>query len=232
MLAGTFQGKIVIQQVGLLRLTRIDGVDAEVFDPEGRRVLYLQGVRVKLGTLTLLRSLVSGDRLVARIPEISTIHGVLEVVLEQGHAPVASLDPLRAFASRRPSAGGRGTEISVPEIHLHHAWVHGHLAAAPVIDADLEELGGALTSTPKITEMEVGHLFVRGRGLPGMNPQGAVQARVALPADGADPRRQERERPLRRTRRGGEIPLARRRLHARTRRSPPRRRRARDGEAA
>lgn len=186
MLAQTFKGRIEIERVGALHLTRIDGVDASVFDPEGNRVLYVYGARARFGTVALLRSLVSGDRIVVRIPEL-TINGA-EVALEEDAAGKLGLQ--RAFDARQPSTpGGRGTEISVPSIHLRHAWVHGHLASAPIIDADLKELAAAYASTPKTTEIEVERLFVRGRGLIGINPEGDVKAHAALPADGKDDRR-------------------------------------------
>src|SRR5262245_47899661 len=71
LLEGTFKGKIAVQRVGLLRLTQLSGVDADVFDPEGNRVLALHGVRARLETLTVLRSLVSGKALMVSIPELS-----------------------------------------------------------------------------------------------------------------------------------------------------------------
>ena len=60
--------------------------------------------------------------------------------------------------------------------------MHGHLAAVPVLDADLEDLAAALAATPDATHLGVAHLFVRGRGLPGMSPEGTLEASVTLPA--------------------------------------------------
>ncbi len=179
MLARSFKGRIVIQRVGSLRLTRLDGVDAEVFDPEGRQVLALQGVRARFSTLTVLRSMVGRGPLVVRVPEL-TINGA-EVTVEED--ATGDLGLLRAFDSRSAQAGGSGTDISIPAATLRHAWVHGHMAAVPVLDADLDDLAGAFVSTPDTTNLDVAHLFVRGRGLPGMNPEGTLVASVVLPAD-------------------------------------------------
>jgi len=183
-LEGTFKGKITIQRVGLLHLTRIDGVDAQVFDPEGRLVLDIRGLRARFGTLTLLRSLVSGKSLVVNIPELS-INGI-EAVLEENAA--GELGLVRAFDSRTPATGepSSGTDVTIGDIQVRHVWAHGHLAAVPVLDADLKDFAGGFTSTPKSTGIDVQYLLVVGRGFPGMNPEGLVVANASLPSDPRD----------------------------------------------
>lgn len=180
-LGGSFKGKIVIERVGLLHFTRIDGVDAKVFDPEGHMVLDIRGLRARFGALTLVRSLVSGKSLVVDIPELA-ING-LEVVLEENAA--GELGLVRAFDSPTPDTGepSSGTDVTIPSIVVHHTWVHGHMAAVPVLDADLKDLAAGFTLTPESTGIDVQHLLVRGRGLPGMNPEGLVVARASLPSD-------------------------------------------------
>jgi translocation and assembly module TamB len=180
-LEGTFKGKITIERVGLLHLTRIDGVDAKVFDPEGHMVLDIRGLRARFGTLTLVRSLVSGKSMIINIPELS-ING-LEAVLEENAA--GELGVVRAFDSATPDTGkpSSGTDVTIGAIQIPHVWVHGHMAAVPVLDADLKDFAGGFISTPKSTGIDVQHLLVRGRGIPGMNPEGLVVARATLPAD-------------------------------------------------
>jgi translocation and assembly module TamB len=181
LLAGTFKGAITIQRVGSLHLTTLDGVDAQVFDPEGHLVLDIRGLRARFGTLSLVRSLVSGGSLAVNIPELS-IEGV-EAVIEENAA--GELGLVRAFDPRAPATGApsRGTDVTLGAIQIRHVWAHGHLAAVPVLDADLNDFAGAFTSTPKSTGIDVQHLFVVGRGLPGMNPEGLVVARASLPSD-------------------------------------------------
>jgi translocation and assembly module TamB len=187
LLEGSFKGKIDVQRVGLLRLNRIGGVEAEVFDPEGGRVLHVYGVNARFGTLTLLRSLVRGKRLVVHIPEL-VIDGA-EVALEENAAGELGLQ--RAFESPTPDTGepSRGTEVAIDHIRLGHAWVHGHMAAVPLLDGDLKDVAAAFVSTPETTDIDVDHLFAIGRGLPAMNPHGTVEARASLPADPKDPTR-------------------------------------------
>jgi autotransporter translocation and assembly factor TamB len=201
-LAASFRGTITLQRVGALSLTRASGLDAEVIDPGGRRVLVIRGVRARFATWTLVRSILGGGRVEARVPEIGVDE--VEAVVEEDAS--GELGLVRAFDPRRPSTpstGERGMALSVPAIRLRHAWVHGHLATIPVIDADLEDLRAALASTPEMTTIDVGHLFVRGRGLGGMSPEGIVEARAALPADPAG----EKQVSARYEGRAGEIPL-------------------------
>ena len=107
LLDGTINGKVVIRRLDRIRLTRLEGIDAEVFDPEGRRVLLVHDAQARIGTGTLLRSLVSGDSLLIRIPELRV--GWAEVVLEENAAGELGLQ--RAFVSRAPATGkpSRGT---------------------------------------------------------------------------------------------------------------------------
>ncbi len=183
-LEGTFKGKITIERVGLLHLTRIDGVDAKVFDPEGHMVLDIRGLRARFGTLTMVRSLISGKTLIINIPELS-INGV-EAVLEENAA--GELGLVRAFDSKTPDTGepSSGTDVTIGSIQIPHVWVHGQMAAVPVLDADLKDFAGGFSSTPKSTGIDVQHLRVIGRGLPGMNPEGLVVARASLPTDPKD----------------------------------------------
>jgi translocation and assembly module TamB len=180
-LDSTFKGKIVIERLGSLRLTRLDDVDAKVFDPEGHLVIDVRGLHARFGTVSLLRSLASGDTLTVHVPE-ATIDGA-EVVLEQDEA--GELGISRTFEPRTLSTGGpsRGVDFHLDAVTIHHAWVHGHLAAVPVLDADLIDLAGGFASTPKAIGIDVLHLVVRGRGLSGMNPEGEVIGHASLPTD-------------------------------------------------
>ena len=180
-LESTFKGKVVIQRIGSLHLTRLDDVDAKVFDPEGHLVIDVHGLHARFGTVSLLRSLVSGETLTIHIPEIS-IDGA-EVVFED--SATGELGLARAFESSTPSTGApsRGTEVTIDAIQIRQVWAHGHLAAVPMIDADLKDLAGSFVSTPKTTGIDVLHLFVRGRGLPGMNPEGEVVGSAEFPTD-------------------------------------------------
>jgi translocation and assembly module TamB len=180
-LEGTFKGKLTVQRIGSLHLTHIGDVDAQVHDPEGRMVLDIRGLSARFGTVSLLRSLVSGKTLIVHIPEVS-INGV-EAVLEENAA--GELGLVRAFDSATPASTepSSGTDVTIDSIQIHHVWAHGHMAAVPVLDADVKDFAGGFVSTPKTTGIDVLHLAIHGRGLPGMNPDGEVVAKATFPAD-------------------------------------------------
>ena len=180
-LEGTFKGRIVIERIGSLHLTRLDNVDAHILDPEGHMVLDIRGLHARFGTVSLLRSLVSGDTLIVHVLELS-IHTV-EVVLDENAA--GELGLVRAFDSSTPPSGepSSGTEVTIDAIQIRHVWVHGHMAAVPVLDADVKDFAGGFVSTPKTTGIDVLHMVIHGRGLPGMNPDGELTGKVSLPAD-------------------------------------------------
>jgi autotransporter translocation and assembly factor TamB len=185
-LASSFKGTVVIERIGSLHLTTIGGVDAEVRDPEGQPVLHVRGARLRLGTYALVRSLLRGGPLDVRVPEV--VLDDAEVVVEEDAAGAIGL--ARALAPRQVSTQPPAdVRVTVPAIHLRHAWVHGHLAAVPIVDADLVDLDAAFASTRESTDVEVKRLLVRSRGLPGLSPEGEVRARATLPADAAAERR-------------------------------------------
>lgn len=184
LIEGTFEGEIVVRRIGALGLAGFEGVDAEVLDPEGHRALLIQDASARLGAVTALRSLVGGGRLVLRVPELGI--GSVEVVIAEDEAGTLSIQ--KAFEPRGPApprreGASRGVEIAVPDIRVRHVWVHGRTASVPLVDADLEGLLASFGSTPDATEIGVEHVRVRGRGLPGLNPEGVVAGRASLPSE-------------------------------------------------
>ena len=157
-LAAAFAGRITVQTLDVLRVDRFGGVDVEVLDPEGVRVLELHHVRARLDVLALIRSLVRGGGVVVRLPELGIDRA--EAVLEEDAA--GELGLRRAFAPRRPSRraqgtppGGHDVELSLPDLRLGSGWVHGQVARLPPLDVHLGELEGAFTSRPGLTAAEV-----------------------------------------------------------------------------
>lgn len=181
LLAGTFQGRIEIERVRVIRLDRIEGLDGTVFDPEGAPVIVARDVGARFGLWGLLRSLVGGDTIVVRLSEVTALDAT--VVLEENEAGELAL--ARTFASRAPSTGGPPTKVAftAADVRIRHVWVRGHMAVVPLIDADLEDLVGAFETTPETMDIEVRHARLRGRGLPGMNPDGTLVGRLSLPSD-------------------------------------------------
>ncbi len=182
-LAETFRGKVEITRIGGIDLRgEIEGIDAEAHDPEGRRVLLVRGGRVRVSVPALVRSALDDGPLVVPLPELSV--DAAEVVLEKDGS--GKLGIARTFESKEPpSEGARPTEIRIEAATLAHVWVHGALSDAAVLDADVDEIAGNLTSKPEQLSIHVDHAKVRGRGNPGLDPSGTVQGRAAIPAKGA-----------------------------------------------
>jgi translocation and assembly module TamB len=172
-------GKLVIQRVGVLHLDRIEGVDAQVFDPEGRLVIDAHGLSARFDTLALLRSLLRDNALTVHVSEASI--DAAEVVLEENAGGELGLQ--RAFELRPSTPGGpsRAVEVTIDAIHIRHTWLHGSMRALPIVDADVEDLRAGFLTTPTVTEVDLKHLTIEGRGLRGASPCGALSGRLSLP---------------------------------------------------
>src|SRR5579863_10158840 len=79
-LASTFVGHVVVDSVGGIGWTQVDGVAAHVETVDGERVLRVEGARARVSTWALLRSLVGQGDIVVDLPEISV--GSVEAVVD------------------------------------------------------------------------------------------------------------------------------------------------------
>ncbi|NUP05228.1 MAG: hypothetical protein HOW73_04110 [Polyangiaceae bacterium] len=181
LLASSFQGEVRLHDVDVVRLDRLEGIDGEVFDPEGNRVLAIRGASVRFRAWTILRSFFIGDRTKIGLGEVSVPSA--EIVLEEDDAGEIGL--FRAFASRTPPSTepSRPTEVTLGRVEIGHVWVHGRLDAVPVLDVDVDGLSGSFHAGPERTDVDVQRLYVRARGLEGLSPEGTIVARAVIPED-------------------------------------------------
>ncbi|HVY46900.1 MAG TPA: hypothetical protein VHB21_13525, partial [Minicystis sp.] len=184
-LDGSFKGRIVVRDLAHLSLAHLDGLAVEVFDPEGHRVLLAEGVDVRVATATLVASLLGKGDLRVELPRVEIDYA--DVTLDANGE--GKLGIARAFEPAKPSTSpGRATAVKVSALTVEHAWVHGTPAAsAPYVDADVDQLAGALATSPRETRIDLDRALLKTRGLEGKNPDGAVRAHATLPADGAEP---------------------------------------------
>src|SRR5579864_6209381 len=71
-LAPVFVGRVTVDRIGALGLLYVDGVDGHVDDPEGRRVLTVEGARASVSAWALLRSALDPrGEIVIHVPELS-----------------------------------------------------------------------------------------------------------------------------------------------------------------
>ncbi|WP_394842632.1 translocation/assembly module TamB [Pendulispora brunnea] len=185
-LAATFQGKLTIQRIGHIGLggtSRLGGVHVSLDDPDGKRVALLDGVNAAIDTRDLVRSLLleKGQIRIA-LPELSV--DAADVSLDSDSS--GSLGLAHAFESVSPTPPdappGRGVHVGIPDIALHHVWVHGTMGGAPPIDAEVDDAHIAVVVEPGITiDMKRAKLVTRA--LPrGANPKGDLTARIAMPS--------------------------------------------------
>ncbi|WP_394822020.1 translocation/assembly module TamB domain-containing protein [Pendulispora albinea] len=181
-LAGTFRGTLTIEHIGRIGPSGITNAGATLDDPEGKRVAWLDGVTVKVDLRDLVRSLLlEKGNIRIGLPDI----GVDAAHVSLDTDPSGALNIARAFESANPSPPseppGRGVHVGIPNVVLHHVWVHGQMGGAPPIDADLDEVVGRVNVEPGLT-IDVSHARLTARALPkGANPRGELTLHVDLP---------------------------------------------------
>jgi len=184
MLATSFKGKIVILNLDSLRLTGIKGGDADVFDPEGVKVIHVEGLSARLSAWGLLRSLVGGKDLDVGLSELRIRSADILLIQDED----GEIGLVRAFDSPEPEPETQepspGTNIRIADIRVDNAHVHAELAAIPRLDANLAGLTGAFVSTSKATEITVDGLDITSEGIQGLSPSGHFNGFARLPAEG------------------------------------------------
>lgn len=181
-LADSFKGRIALHHIQSIGLGGVSGVEAEIFDPSGRRVLDVHGANVSLGVLRVAWSAIThGNKpLTITFDRVSVAH-VEAVLVDDGTGSPTLAD---TFSPKTPSppSTGPGTIISIPKIELGHVWAHGALAGT-AIDAELRKGLGSLLSAPDTTNIGFQQVGVIARGLPqGVDPVGQLRASLELPA--------------------------------------------------
>ena len=164
-LDGTFTGRVVITELGGVSLGGVRGVSVDVFDPAGQLVLAARGVDVRLGTKTLVRSLLGGGDVVIELPT-AAIHDV-DVLLEPDAR--GDLGLAHAFDSPAPSApGGSVTVVRIGRVDVGHARVHGVVAeGAPRVDVSLDAVRGSVDSDAKGVRLGLVTATLDAHGLEG-----------------------------------------------------------------
>lgn len=126
LISGTLAGRVEISPPGELRVDRIAGFDVTVWEPEGRRVIHLEGVRVKWRPTRLVRSLLTSGALHL---DVTSVHAErLEVDLtREGEPPSLLLGRAFSPAREKPEEPGDGEEsllLRVGEVVVATAVVH------------------------------------------------------------------------------------------------------------
>ncbi len=180
-LRSALAGHVVIDRIGFLGLTHVDGIDAHADDPEGERIAAVEGVSARVSTVTLLRSVLgSHGPLVVDVPSLAIARA--DVRLDAGKD--GALRIARTFAPRAPSPEneppGREARVMLPDIRVEHARVHAEPDVAN--DADVEGAGVSLSFSPEGLHVDLSRGRLTIRGLPeGTKAQGDAKAEIAKP---------------------------------------------------
>ncbi|HMJ14290.1 MAG TPA: hypothetical protein VK524_22900, partial [Polyangiaceae bacterium] len=186
-LASSFKGRVQIERIGTLDLFGMTHAHARVYAPNGRQVLDLRDVNVRLNLPRLAWGAVFGKGpLVLDFERLSLGHA--DVLLEQDASGALTLQT--AFEPKQPAPTeappGRPVEVQLADIQIDHAWLHGGVPALPTIDAELHGLRGFLSLDEAGTQLGVERVSLLGRALPnGANPAGILTAELQIPSDSA-----------------------------------------------
>ena len=169
-LASSFQGRIVIEGIDTLRLNRVEGLRAALYEPAadgGEEVAHIAGGHAKVGLYQLLASLISSKGpLVIPVKELTIDHAEVKLVTRtDGSLTIAhAFDPKETTTPAKPAGQSKGTDLEFPSVLLKHAWIHGAMAGQ-IIDADLASLGAAASIKPDKINADLKSLNVVARAV-------------------------------------------------------------------
>ncbi|HYP90081.1 MAG TPA: translocation/assembly module TamB domain-containing protein [Polyangiaceae bacterium] len=195
-LASLFQGKIVLDRLGGLSLLGVSGVDARVFDAQGKQIVRAQGLSATASLPSLAWQFITNSER----PQltIASIHvDYTDVNLREdpdvGVTLASAFLPRDTSEPEKPSPPGSGVRLRVEQLTFGAIWAHGRASGSPDLDAELRRLRASLKQSPVdgfALDLERVELVTRGLPL-GADPAGVVSAIVESPAEDSGPLRLE-----------------------------------------
>ena len=184
LLASQFRGTLRLDSVRDVDFAGARGVQATLFDPEGREIAQLRGVDSTIDLFALLESLVKKGPLRVHVRTAEIADGAVLLVTDARD----ELTIATSFEPRnpRPEHAEPGTEVDfeLRSLRIHHNWVRGAIGEVPV-DADLTELDAALGYDPRGFSLDVTRARLAARGLPqAADPEGVVSGTLLAPEAG------------------------------------------------
>ena len=169
-LSTLFLGRLVIGDVQELTLGpsgHVRVAQAEIFDPEGRRVILAKGINGRIDLRKLVVSLLSKGT-----PEISLDEARIddaEVLVDidtNGDIGIARAFFPRPSATPKPvaakSPSSEDVRLSIPNARIRHAWVHGNVVP-PKLDADADDVRARVFISENRLNVEVDEARVTAR---------------------------------------------------------------------
>ena len=195
-LSTLFQGRLVIGDVQELTLGpwgHVRVAQAEVFDPEGRRVILAKGINGRIDLQKLVSSLLAKGT-----PEVSLDEARIddaEVVVDidaNGDIGIARAFFPRPSATPAPvtvkAPSSEDVRLAIPNARLRHAWVHGNVVP-PKLDADADDVRARVFISENRLNVEVdeAHVTARAPRAPGQSSDvhGLATGGITVPLSAA-----------------------------------------------
>lgn len=178
-----FKGRLVLHRLGSIDFGGILGAEVEVYDPEGRSVLYARDLDVRLFWPAVVWDAVvtRPDPLVIPFERIALDSIDVTVIDDGAGTPTLAL----AFEPKEPpqEESSGGTELRIEDLVVETTRVRGSLESFGPIDADLTRLDLSLKNGPSGTHVVLEHLELALRQLPQVDTlTGRLTADITLPA--------------------------------------------------
>jgi translocation and assembly module TamB len=181
-LLSSLVGRIRIESVGGVGLTRVVGLDVRVDDRAGHELLRLDGVRVRFSAVALTQALFARGDLTIDLPETAVAYADVNLDADDD----GTLRIARAFTTPRPTSPAgpsRGVRLKLAHVRVGRTSIHGQMNGAPPIDSHVDDLEGSLVVSPGSLEIHADHLNLAFRNLPGgAEARGAIEAHLAQPS--------------------------------------------------
>jgi translocation and assembly module TamB len=195
-LSTVFQGRLVIGDVQELTLGpwgHVRVAQAEVFDPEGRRVILAKGINGRIDLQKLVSSLLAKGT-----PEVSLDKALIddaEVVVDidaNGDIGIARAFFPRPSATPSPvtvkAPSSEDVRLAIPNARIRHAWVHGNVVP-PKLDADADDIRARVFISENRLNVEVdeAHVTARAPRAPGQSSDvhGLATGGITVPLSAA-----------------------------------------------
>ncbi len=166
-LGGELSGKLRIEHADRIGLTGVDGVNATMFDANGRVVMIVRGANAHLSIVPLVWAILlhPHDSLPIDIRNVTADHVQVQLIDDGLSVPTLAA----AFAPPHPNPGPSHAPlptIHIRSIEIEHVWVHGRLGSAPTIDADIGHARANLELVQTRLRLVIDHADLRARSLP------------------------------------------------------------------
>lgn len=184
LLQPTFQGQLLLRDLGQIDFGGVTGAELEVLDPAGKSVLVAQDVDVRLfWPAVALRALSGSDPLEIPIEKVAVRQLDLTLIDDGTGTPTLA----HAFEPKElkpPEEDAGSTSVRIAQLAVAHTRVAGWLASVGNLDAELSDSRARLQSNAAGLEIGLQNLDLQARQLPRVDRvSGKLTGELVLPAE-------------------------------------------------